>query len=159
MSMKQLRILFVALIMSVVFSMNVQASAVKIDSTSVSQSSSISSADQTILNEGKDMLKSITVGGGKMLASGYDIVVGQQRMKAVMYLVVALFSLGAWIGFFILYNRVKKDKPNSAFPAFICLGLAVWFLIVVAVHFTDIFQGLVNPDYAAIQDIIKMFKK
>ena len=158
--MKTVKMFFFAIMVMFVtsLSVNVAHAATKVDSSSVTAVPQ-TTADQTVYNEGKEMLKSITKGGGDMLTNGYDIVVGQQRMKAFMYLFVAFLAIGAWIGFFVYYGKIKSEKPNAFFPSLVLFGLSLWFTIVVGLHFTDIFQGLVNPDYAAIQDIIKMFKK
>ena len=58
--------------------------AATVDSTKASKS-----ADTTMLNVGKSSLNSITTAAG----TGYDVIVQQQRVYAVQYLLVGLLSI------------------------------------------------------------------
>lgn len=134
--------------------------AVEVDSSNVSKNTVKSVlTDSTNLAEGKAILKQMVVGTGDAMKTGYDIVIKQQYVYAFEYSCVGLLALLTLIGFFIFYGKVTDDKKNVLIPAFLCLGLFIWSAIVFSLHFNVIVQGFVNPDYAAIKDIIQMSKE
>lgn len=125
--------------------------AATVDSTKASKS-----ADTTMLNVGKSALNSITTAAG----TGYDVIVQQQRVYAVQYLLVGLLSIICVYFFVSFYKKATGPEKiaNTLFPAIVFGIVALWTAIVFSFHYSQIVQGLVNPDFAAIKDIIAMFK-
>ena len=130
-------------------------SAVKIDSSSAITTTTASATDTNFY---KEQFKSIQLASGKVLNNGYDVMVQQQRMYAYQYLSVGILCVLSTIAFFIFYTRINKQKPNSTIPAIVCAGIMIWTAISFSNHFNLVFQGLFNPDYAAIKDIISLVK-
>ena len=129
--------------------------AVKIDSSAAITTTTASASDTNFY---KEQFKSIKLASGKVLNDGYDVMVQQQKMYAYMYLSVGILCLLSTIGFFIFYTRISKEKPNSTIPAILCLIIALMTMYSFSNHFQLIFQGIFNPDYAAIKDIISLVK-
>ena len=120
---------------------------------------------EKVYNNSKEILDKVMINSGKAVSTGYDIIVQQQRVIAVEYTLVFIGSMICFLLFLNFYkksNKVESETPvskNTLFPAIIFLGLSIWLGIVFSFHFTDVIQGFVNPDYAAIKDIISMFGK
>ena len=132
---------------------------VKVDSSTTTSVATKSNMDSVMYADGKEVLKGIKTVGGNALGNGYDIVVRQQLVYSWEYLMVGILCLiFAWAGF-TFYKQIEKEKPNRIIPAIIFLIGVVWTAIVFSAHFHQVIQGFLNPDYAAINDIIRMFKQ
>ena len=141
--------------------LNVSAK-VKIDSSNISNvavNGTESNMDSVLYQDGKEVLKSIKTAGGAALGNGYDIVVKQQLVYSIEYLFVGILCLICGYLFFVFYKKTEKDKPNTVIPSLLFLGLTIWTAVVFSLHWHQVLQGFVNPDYAAINDIIRMFKQ
>ena len=75
--------------------------AAQIDSTDASTSQSLVS--QSTVDDSKEFLKSVSIGAGDAMKTGYEVVVAQQRVYAVQYLIVGIFSLICFALFIYLY--------------------------------------------------------
>lgn len=107
---------------------------------------------------GKELLKNTVVGAGDVLSTGYDVIVAQQRVKAITYLVPLLFSIFlCWLAV-RFYGQATEGQGNKLLPAIIFGLIAITCFSYGAYHFNDIVVGLVNPDYAAIKDMIEFGK-
>jgi len=148
-TMKTKFLMIVILLMSVV---SFADNKVKVDSI---QSETI---DTAVYNDGKRVLENIATGASDMAATGYDIVVQQQRMYAFQYLIVGILSIISLFLFLRYYSKIPTSK-NMIMPAIIFGIIAIWTAIVFSLNYSIIVQGLVNPDYAAVKDIVLMFKK
>jgi len=107
--------------------------------------------------QGEALLKSIAIGAGETMKTGYEIVVKQQFVYAIQYIAVGIVSFISLI-LFIIFYYFKSDKTNSLTPSILFLILFVWTGYVFSIHFSQIVQAFVNPEYAAISDIVKMTK-
>lgn len=145
------------LIIVALFAISFASIAASIDSSSVKASSP---TQDTSFTQGKALLEKVVVGTGDAIKTAYDVVVQQQRVYSVAYSVVGIVCL---IFIFLFARTYKKSteegKKNLLFTSLLYLGIAVWTGIVFSLHYMQIIQGIVNPDYAAIQDVITMFKK
>ena len=152
---------FLMLCVAVMVTMNsfsaTKPAAVAVDSSSAM----IKVGDSAIYNDGKKALQSIAAGTKDLATNGYDIVVQQQRMYAFQYLLVGVLALICMITFVVLYGKSQTDgKLNNKFlPALVFGIIGIWAVIVFSMHYGQVIQGFVNPDYAAIKDIVSMFKK
>lgn len=146
------------LLMLAIASLNIFAgpvTKVKIDSSSVTESKGGKmKMDSAVYSDGKNFLKSVEVGA----SNGYDVVVAQQKVYAIQYLLVGILCAIFLFLFFRYYAKMAKNESNVVLPALICLVGSVWTAIIFSMHYGQIVQGFINPDYAAIQDIIKMTK-
>jgi len=126
---------------------------VKIDSTQMDVK-----IDPQMVQDGKEVLSKIVIGAGDTMKTGYEIVVKQQYVYAIQYLLVGVLSFIMFCGFIYFYLGVTNEKMNRIFPALICFGLFLWSAISFSGHFDQIIQAFVNPEYAAIKDIVEMTK-
>lgn len=128
---------------------------IKIDSTHVESSDNFS---EKMKQEAVTTLQTIRVNGGNMLNNGYEIMVQQQKMYAWMYLAQGFAAIVCLLGFFWFYNKAAKDEKNKLVPAALCVILFLWTAYSFSTHYSLIFQGLFNPDYAAIKETIQLLK-
>jgi hypothetical protein len=93
----------------------------------------------------------------------YNVYTYQHRAEGYASMCVAVFIF--LIGFFILANNWKEsnwDSDEFNKSAFLCIPGAI--ISIVGIIFLGIFFGddgltkIINPEYFAIQDIIKAFK-
>ncbi|MCK9447051.1 hypothetical protein M0Q50_09395 [bacterium] len=110
-----------------------------------------------VYNDSKAMFGKVMEGAGKAVETGYDVIVQQQRVIAVQYLLVFIASLSCFFLFVRYYKKSSEGQKNSLFPSIVFCALGLWFGVVLSFHYTEVIQGLVNPDYAAIKDIVEMF--
>lgn len=152
----QIILLLVGLVVSnnIIASETSKHSSVQIDSSSVTGSNKT----DILYKDGKEFLKNITVTTGSTLKTGYDIILKQQLVYAIQYLLIGLLCLFFIILSIIYYNRINNDKPNSIIPALFFIVLSIVTGSIFASNYNIVIQGLVNPDYAAIKDIIEMTK-
>lgn len=157
--LNKMKKIFLTLMIMVSTMVSISASTVKVDSTTTQTGMSIQ--DTGVYNDGKRALQGIVVGTKELASNGYDIVVQQQRMYAFQYLLVGVLCLICSFLFVRFYRKATGTEKvaNMLVPAVIFGIVAVWTAIVFSMHYTQVMQGLINPDYAAIQDIISMFKK
>jgi len=132
--------------------------AVKIDSSSVVESKGLK-IDSALYSDGKSALQNFTMQSGNALKTGYDIVVQQQRVIAIQYLLVGLLSVAMLVLFFVFYSKITSDKKNAIVPAVICICLFIWTAIVFSSNYSVVIQGLFNPDYAAIKEVVNISKQ
>lgn len=130
-----------------------------IDSTSVAKTKVTNLDEAAIYNDGKAVLEKIAVGAGDLANNGYEIVVQQQRMYAFQYLIVGILCVICLIVFIRYYGKASNKESNTLLIAIIFGIISVWSGIVFSIHYNEVMQGLFNPDYAAIKDIVLMFKK
>ena len=139
-----------------------QEQGVKIDSTVVSPDQV---SQKEVYEDGKTFFKDVSTGVSGAAGTAYDVIVQQQRMYAFQYLLVGIIC----ILFFYLSMRfmnkhyAKLDENETKNPIGLTLSivfgcLAIWSGIVFALNYSVVVQGLVNPDFAAMKDIIQMFK-
>lgn len=112
-----------------------------------------------VYNDSKAMFGKVMNSAGQAVETGYDVIVQQQRVIAVQYLLVFFASLICFYLFVRFYNKTQnaETQRNSLFPAIVFGLLGLWLCVVFSFHYTEVVQGLVNPDYAAIKDIVEMF--
>jgi hypothetical protein len=104
---------------------------------------------------GKEVLKSTAVGAGDMLTTGYEVIVYQQTVKAITYLIPLLFSFLLMFLSIRFYTQATSGKENRLFPAifFAVVGLSCFGF--GAYHFQDIVYGLLNPDFMAMKEVFE----
>jgi hypothetical protein len=133
---------------------------VQVDST-VNVSTNVNSSNDpmkdALYETGRSILEKTAVGAENTLTTGYAVIVAQQRVKAVTYLVpllvgIVLLFLGVWF-----YGKSKAEN-NRLLPAVLFMILGLGLTVFGSWHFEDIMVGLINPDYAAIQDIVRFGK-
>lgn len=133
-------------------------SSVKIDSSAIEKVTATTIDSTTFQTDARDALKSIVNVTGNIATNGYDIMVAQQRMYAYQYLGVGVLCLVFGYFFFRYYKKSNTKEPNSIIPAIIFLVGMIWTAIVFSMHYSQIIQGFVNPDYAAITEIVTLFR-
>lgn len=145
--MKKVLMFFVALFASVM------VMATQVDSTS-----SVTSGK--VYNDSKALFGKVMDGAGQAVSTGYDVIVQQQRVIAVQYILVFIAAVVFLILFVRFYRKGQGEnaEKNTLFPAILFGILGLWMMIVFSLHYSEVVQGLVNPDYAAIKDIVEMFK-
>ena len=94
----------------------------------------------------------------------YMVLVKQQIVYAIVYLIIGLFSLFLIVNWINGYKDTKQEWSNSEEPT----GLGIIKLIQIIVggimlgvflfHIDTIIMGFVNPEYGAIQTIIDIVK-
>lgn len=146
------------LLLVILFTSFTSFSNVKIDSSTALPNTIAATSPKSDTDSYIGQLKAIRFATGKVLNNGYDVVVQQQRMLAYKYLFVGIASLLFYIGFFIYYSRITKQKPNAVLPALVCLICALWTTSSFVENYNLIFQGIFNPDYSAIKDIFSIVK-
>lgn len=102
--------------------------------------------------------------GGKLengLQNGYDIFVQQQKVYSIQYLILLILGASLLIYGIYLGNKAIKAEQNTLFGTVsLVMSIAGVFLLIIG--FTNlnlIIQGLINPDYAAIKEIIDIVNK
>jgi len=134
---------------------------VKVDSTVNVTTNVKSSSDpmkDALYETGRSILEKTAVGAGNTLTSGYAVIVAQQRVKAVTYLIplivgVILLFLGVWF-----YGK-SATEHNKLLPSVLFMVLGLGLTVFGSWHFDEIMVGLINPDYAAIRDIVSFGKE
>jgi len=112
-----------------------------------------------VYNDSKALFGKVMDGAGQAVETGYDVIVQQQRVVAVQYLLVFIGALICLFLFVRFYRKGSAEgEKNTLFPAIVFGVLGLWMMVVFSFHYTEVVQGLVNPDYAAIKDIVEMFK-
>jgi len=143
----------ILLLLATIMLQSVYATDVVVDSTSQTTS-------KMVYQDGKDFFKSLATTTKDGISTGYDIIVQQQRVYAIQYIIVGVLCLlFGWL--FIKFYRKTFDETtkskNMLFPSIVFLIMAIWTGIVFSLHYSQVVQGLVNPDFAAIKDIVAMF--
>lgn len=141
----------IILILTTMFAVSLSYAA-QIDSSSL-----VSKTDET---ESKAFFKSMVVGAKDTLNTGYEVIVQQQRVYSIEYLIVGVICL-IFMYFCIKFYRKATgvDKiANTLLPSLVFGALSLWCGIVFSLHFHQVVQGFLNPDYAAMTDIVTMFK-
>ncbi len=149
--------------------MTLQLNAFSVDSTITKTKEAVktgitdidtSSNFHAIYNDMKDgivaMAKALKVGAEHV----YYVLVKQQIVYSIVWTIVLLSSL------FILMNALKAVKNNEIQENITLLGvirviqfmIGGIFFIVGIYHIDTIVTGFINPEYGAIQEIIKMVK-
>ena len=126
----------------------------------------IKKQEQIIYNSemATDIKDFLVLVGGKLengLQNGYDIFVQQQRVYSIQYLILLILGALSVICGIYLGNKAIKAKEDTLFGAVALItGIAGIFLLIIGfVHLNLIIQGLINPDYAAIKEIIDIVNK
>ena len=104
----------------------------------------------------KELLKTLSINTGDAVKVGYDIVVGQQKVKAIINLSYGIAAIVSFWLFLHFYRKVTNNEMNVLIPAIIFLTIAIFSAIPFGTGFSQMVTGFVNPDYAAIEDIVKM---
>jgi hypothetical protein len=104
---------------------------------------------------GKEVLKSTAVGAGDMLTTGYEIIVFQQTVKAITYLIPLLFSFLLLYLAVRFYGQATTGSENKLLPAalFAIVGLACFAF--GGFHYKEIVYGLLNPDFMAMKEVFE----
>jgi hypothetical protein len=111
--------------------------------------------------------------GISVLASGlkvgaehvYTVLVKQQIVNAITYLIIGIIGLILMLNFMKRYKDPKEEWGDDDFPTF--LGILRFFQAVLAgililfVIFSldEIVMGFINPEYGAIETIVDIVKE
>jgi hypothetical protein len=126
----------------------------------------IQKQEQIIYNSemATDIKDFLVLVGGKLengLQNGYDIFVQQQKVYSIQYLILLILGASLLIYGIYLGNKAIKAEQNTLFGTVsLVMSIAGVFLLIIG--FTNlnlIIQGLINPDYAAIKEIIDIVNK
>jgi hypothetical protein len=111
-----------------------------------------------LYSTGKDILEKTAIGAGEVLTTGYEVLVIQQKVKAITYLIPLIVGI-ILIGLSVWFYTKATTENNRLTPAIlfgiIGLSLSIWG----SVHWEDITVGLINPQYAAIKDFVSFGKE
>lgn len=90
----------------------------------------------------------------------YGVYVNQHRTVGIAKGIASIFSISVFLLIFLNYYK-KAYLSEGNIPAILAIiGLAGFLIAVGATifYFTGDFNKILNPEYYAIQDIIKTFK-
>jgi len=98
----------------------------------------------------------------------YNILIRQQYVKAFSGIVLFIISIILIVLCIVFAKNVDDwdvliipDGKSKASPAFAVIfgvcGLITSIIFFAGGYFSDILQGLINPEYGAIMDILKLF--
>lgn len=89
----------------------------------------------------------------------WGVLVYQQRLEAITWLIISGITLFPIIGFFRYYRKTISDGHGDLNKdGWIMVGLAgISFVLLIAdcCNFSNIIQGLFNPEYGALKEIMK----
>jgi hypothetical protein len=95
----------------------------------------------------------------------YTVLVKQQVIKSITFLVIFFISLLGLMNFFKAYKSDEKwitedeEYPNGLGVFRVVLGAAFFIGFMVSLCQTElVLTGLLNPEYGAMQDIVKFIK-
>ena len=111
----------------------------------------------------KSALVSIAEGLKTTSEKVWDILVKQQLVFSLSYLVLFISSLFLWFQFKKQYNLLQTDldednnikDKNILFTVLLAL-LAITDSVVSGLHMVDMITGFVNPEYGALKNIIEV---
>lgn len=93
----------------------------------------------------------------------WDILVKQQLVFSISYLILFLSSLFLWFQFKKQYTHLQTDlddddniKDKNIFLTFLLATLAIVDSIISGLHMVDMITGFVNPEYGALKNIIEV---
>lgn len=107
-------------------------------------------------------LKELSVSLKTTVDQLWQILVDQQRVYAVGYLIVFLITIGSWYHFWYRYNQGiehKWDDFNSGtyiIPVIITLVISIVGTILESIHFMDMLTGFFNPKFGALKTITEV---
>jgi hypothetical protein len=141
-----------------------------IDSTKAAVKEGISVIDtssnfKTIYTDIKDGISALASGLKVGAEHVYGVLVKQQVINAITYLILGIISLILMLNFIKRYKDPKEDWGNDEWPTF--LGIIRFFQIVIACvlligflfSIDNIVMGFGNPEYGAIETIIDIVKE
>lgn len=120
----------------------------------------VKSAGPDVQNALKSLAKSLKVTVDKL----WNILVRQQLVNSVGYLILMILSILSWINF---YYRVKQGELNrntyswrdsDTITCIISGMLAIVGTILSSIHFQPMLTGFLNPEYGAIETILETTK-
>lgn len=155
----------ILVVMTIILSVNVNTvNAIEVSDTLVQNQSKLTSMSPEVANNIKEFLGLV---GGRLesgVAKGYDIFVQQQKVYAYQYLSILILGIILTILAFIYFvkavNKLNENK-NSIYVSFgIFFAIfGVTMCIIGFCHYSIIVQGIFNPDYSAIKEIIELVKQ
>lgn len=116
---------------------------------------------KTIAPKISDGLKEVAKGLKVGAESVWDILIKQQLIYSIGYLMCIILGILSWIHF---YYRMEDGRKNDWGPghgeptsyhllAAITLFVAIFFSTISTIHFTDMLTGFINPEFGAIKTI------
>ena len=182
--MKKIGLILITLL---TFTININASNNKIDSTIKSEVLKLPDSTQLTFKEVYSDIKAGLSGLGSALKVGsehvYEVLVKQQVVFSITMSLVLLIGILGFISFagcfysknrYRIKSRWNYDKDRNQIEEFykdesewndphitktIITGIISGiFLLVGLLYLNDIITGFVNPEYGAIQDILKIIK-
>lgn len=160
------RILFTLLLVVTIFQAKANAVSAALDTASakISQTAAFVDTSSTFKNMYSDVKAGI-VGLATGLKVGvehvYKILVLQQVVKSITWVVIILVLIGLSFLFVKIYKHAKAEWGDGVafffFTAFGGCGLLAGYIIVMC-NLTAIITGFVNPEYGAIQDIVNFVR-
>lgn len=91
----------------------------------------------------------------------YEVLVAQQRVESITWIIVdSVLVVGMVIFFSTVYLFRKEIDDDDAVPMMVGFGIIGSTVTIVTVLFTvnTIVTGLINPEYGAIHEILKVLK-
>jgi hypothetical protein len=94
----------------------------------------------------------------------YEVLVRQQVVNSIsLLIVILLLATSSYFAFKFVNRESIKDsledvEPGAVFAVLGTVGLILGTIVFTAVHATSIVTGFVNPEYGAIQDILKFIR-
>jgi len=94
----------------------------------------------------------------------YNILVKQQIVEAVIYIIVLVSGIACFFYFLICLSRGSKASNDSNAEVMFLVKAIIFgffsfvFLFVGFCHLDTIVMGLINPEYGAIKDIMEFIK-
>lgn len=91
----------------------------------------------------------------------WDIIVRQQRINAIYHLSLLLLEiwlLYRWFIFLGYYNKQPEDDKTEGQGVLLVLSMLclIAFGIYNSVYMIDVYTGLFNPKYAALQELLRL---
>lgn len=149
------------LILVALIAISFNTSALEVNSSQIDTTSNVVS--EKVIDDVKSFLVIIGDKTSSGIGKGYDVFVNQQRVYSFYYLSILIVGLiFLIIGVIVILKKKLVTEKENPTPhlfigiIFICFGVGM--SITGFKNLDIIIQGLINPDYAAIKDILRMIK-
>lgn len=114
---------------------------------------------ETVYNDVKDVIKSLAENLKVGTEHVYGILVKQQLVRSITWLIIITFMTLGSIWGYKAANKLHDKDEEAAVPAFIFWGVGTAVCLVVAIiHLDVVVTGIINPEYGAITKIVSMIR-
>ena len=121
------------------------------------------SLEDSIYHDVKDALSAMATGLKTTSGHVYSVLVYQQRLNAIIWLIIALAGIFPVLLFTRTLKKPKTDpydvlNTNGVMAILMGSICLIWAAAVIC-HVDTIIVGLFNPEYGALKDIMDFVKQ